>query len=383
MRQCAEHGALVMVHAEDDDLIKHMEAKLRREGRNGLENVHLVHTLLGEELAVRAYDRLAEEAGAALYVVHVGGRRAARRDRRGARRRPAGLRRGAPQHALLLDRGLREAGRREYHIGMGLKAPGNQEPLWAALADGDLSTLATDEYTTSYAVKMAGTDLETTPGGHVGIETRGIDRLLGGLREGPHVAGALRGRLLREPGQADGPLPAQGRDRAGERRRPRDLGSGRRADDHAEDLHHESDYSPWEGWEVRGWPVATVLRGKVVVEDGSCSAARTTAAGSASPRPGDRGGDRRCELGQAPSHRRRRRAGGEACPWGRSRTSSRARATSGRRPASAWSSRSRSSASARTRSRGPSSGAHADGRHGHPRRHEPVLLRPDLGGGAR
>jgi dihydropyrimidinase len=35
------------------------------------------------------------------------------------------------------------------------------------------------------------------------------------------------------------------------------------------DLHHESDYSPWEGWEVTGWPVATVLRGKVVVEDGA------------------------------------------------------------------------------------------------------------------
>jgi dihydropyrimidinase len=35
-----------------------------------------------------------------------------------------------------------------------------------------------------------------------------------------------------------------------------------------DDLHHDSDYSPWEGWEVRGWPVATVLRGKVVVENG-------------------------------------------------------------------------------------------------------------------
>src|SRR3546814_1820602 len=31
---------------------------------------------------------------------------------------------------------------------------------------------------------------------------------------------------------------------------------------------HESDYSPWEGWEVHAWPVATVMRGKVVVEDG-------------------------------------------------------------------------------------------------------------------
>ena len=31
---------------------------------------------------------------------------------------------------------------------------------------------------------------------------------------------------------------------------------------------HVSDYSPWEGWHVRGWPVTTVLRGKVIVENG-------------------------------------------------------------------------------------------------------------------
>ena len=34
------------------------------------------------------------------------------------------------------------------------------------------------------------------------------------------------------------------------------------------DLHHESDYSIREGWEVRGWPVVTVLRGRVIVEHG-------------------------------------------------------------------------------------------------------------------
>ena len=34
------------------------------------------------------------------------------------------------------------------------------------------------------------------------------------------------------------------------------------------DDFHVSDYSPWEGWAVRGWPVTTILRGRVVVEDG-------------------------------------------------------------------------------------------------------------------
>jgi dihydropyrimidinase len=31
---------------------------------------------------------------------------------------------------------------------------------------------------------------------------------------------------------------------------------------------HVSDYSPWEGWNVSGWPVTTILRGKIVVDGG-------------------------------------------------------------------------------------------------------------------
>jgi dihydropyrimidinase len=32
---------------------------------------------------------------------------------------------------------------------------------------------------------------------------------------------------------------------------------------------HEQDYTPWEGHEVHAWPSLTVLRGKVVVENGA------------------------------------------------------------------------------------------------------------------
>jgi dihydroorotase-like cyclic amidohydrolase len=34
-----------------------------------------------------------------------------------------------------------------------------------------------------------------------------------------------------------------------------------------EDLH-ETDYTPWEGHEVAAWPSMTILRGKIVVENG-------------------------------------------------------------------------------------------------------------------
>ena len=41
-----------------------------------------------------------------------------------------------------------------------------------------------------------------------------------------------------------------------------------------EDLH-ESDYTPWEGKQVSAWPVLTILRGKIVVENGSFYAEET------------------------------------------------------------------------------------------------------------
>ena len=140
LQECARLGAVAMVHAEDDELIKYMEAKLKRDGRAQLRNAHLVHTNVGEEVAVRTVAALAEEAGAAVYFAHVC---------------------GAPARDAIAAR--RAAGQPVYG-----------EALWDGLCDGRLSTLATDEYTTSYAVKMAGTDIETTPGGHVGIETRGM-----------------------------------------------------------------------------------------------------------------------------------------------------------------------------------------------------------------
>jgi dihydropyrimidinase len=35
-----------------------------------------------------------------------------------------------------------------------------------------------------------------------------------------------------------------------------------------ENLHHGSDYTPWEGFEVAGWPVMTIARGEIVARDG-------------------------------------------------------------------------------------------------------------------
>ena len=37
-------------------------------------------------------------------------------------------------------------------------------------------------------------------------------------------------------------------------------------------MHHGSDYTPYEGLEVTGWPVTTMVRGRVVFDQGAVAA---------------------------------------------------------------------------------------------------------------
>ena len=36
-----------------------------------------------------------------------------------------------------------------------------------------------------------------------------------------------------------------------------------------ENLHSDCDYSNWDGWQVKGLPVTTILRGNVLVDGGT------------------------------------------------------------------------------------------------------------------
>ena len=39
---------------------------------------------------------------------------------------------------------------------------------------------------------------------------------------------------------------------------------------------HVADYSPWEGWEISGWPTTTILRGRVISHNGQLLASWAT-----------------------------------------------------------------------------------------------------------
>jgi dihydropyrimidinase len=268
-RIAADAGGLIMVHAEDDDLLKYNEARLRRAGTNQLEHIREAHTPFGEALAFTETARLAAEARAAVYFVHAtaGAALDVVRSERAA---------GRPVYAETLhnllcfnDLDYRRPNGARFNIGMGLASPADQAALWAGVLDGTVATLSTDEYTTPLAVKMGGHDIETVPGGHVGIETRGMILFSEGVQKRGLPLRRFVDLFASNPARLFGLYPRKGAIQAGS---DADLAIWDRSTTRTitmADLHHDGDYSPWEGWEVGAWPVATLLRGRPIVRDGA------------------------------------------------------------------------------------------------------------------
>lgn len=261
-------GGMMVVHGENDEVVRAMTERLKREGRDQASNLHLVHNNLSEALAFQTTTRIAAHHGAGVYFVHTTAREGVDLI---AEARAA----GQPVYGEALHNYL-EFTAADYakpegmlvHTYPALKGEADRDALVEGLMDGRLSTVGTDEYTTSRRVKLHGTTIETAAGGHNGIETRlavawtkfvaargmSLERFAGivssnaarilGLypRKGAVAVGSDADLVLMDP-SLERTITVAG-------------------------LHAETDYSIWDGFPCTGYPVMTILRGKVVVEDG-------------------------------------------------------------------------------------------------------------------
>lgn len=267
MEQVAQHDGIMVVHAEDQDLVQFAYEKFRHEGRNQGWLLPEVHSKLSEHLAFRRTIELAAATGAGVYFVHTSASEGVDAVAE-ARARGLPIYAETLHHFLSFTEGDYRAPRGFcYHTYPSLKGSEDQAALWRGLMTGPISTTATDEFPTSLEVKLRGQELENVTGGNLGAEARmGIIFSEGVMKRGmtlPRFAAVTSTNAA----QILGFYPRKGA-----------IAPGSDADivlidpSIAKNLDrsdfHVSDYSPWEGWPVRGWPVTTILRGRVVVEDG-------------------------------------------------------------------------------------------------------------------
>ena len=261
-------GGIMAVHAEDDDMVKYMEAKLIREGRDQGYNLHLAHNNISEDISFRKIIRLSEHTETGIYFVHTTAKE-------GAYAIADARNKQLPVYGEALHNYLhfthdhyREPEGTAIHTYPAIKHASDRDGLQDALINGTLSTTATDEYTTYKDIKLSGNTIETVCGGHNGIETRlpvvytkfvSTGRI--SIEKFVDITSTNAAKIL-------GMYPQKGA-----------IATGSDADIVLFDpdmnktitldgLHADSDYSIWEGFECQGYPVMTILRGKIIVENG-------------------------------------------------------------------------------------------------------------------
>jgi len=267
MEKVAAHGGIMVVHGEDEDLVQFNYERFREEGRMDGSNLHLVHSKLSELLAFRRTIALARASGAGVYFVHTSAREGVHSI---VEARALGLPiYGETLHQYACFNAEYYKTPRGFcsHTYPSLKFPEDQAALWDGLVTDGLSTLATDEYPTSLALKLRGRTIEDVTGGNTGAEARiGIAFTEGVVKRGmslprfADITATNAARILGLYPQKGVIAPGSDADLV--------LIDPRVKRTLAREDFHVSDYSPWEGWPVSGWPVMTLLRGKVIAERG-------------------------------------------------------------------------------------------------------------------
>jgi dihydropyrimidinase len=267
MEKVAAHGGIMVVHGEDEDLVQFNYERFREEGRMDGTNLHLVHSKLSELLAFRRTIALAKATDATVYFVHTSAREGV--DAIGEARSLGMPVYGETLHQYACFNAEYYKTPRGFcsHTYPSLKFPEDQKALWDGLVHGGLSTLATDEYPTSLELKLRGRTIEDVTGGNVGAEARlgiafteGVGKRGMTLERFADITATNAARIF-------GLHPRKGVIAPGSDADFALMDPAIKKTLTKEDFH-VTDYSPWEGWQVAGWPAVTILRGRVIAERG-------------------------------------------------------------------------------------------------------------------
>jgi dihydropyrimidinase len=269
----AKHRGLGVIHAEDNDIVMHMYAKLIAEGRVGFENLAEVHNQLSEDLSFRRVLRLAKSVpGTAIYMMHVSAATGVAAIAEGrAKGRPV-YGESLHQYMLYSAEDYRRPNGQIYHTYPSLKSREDQKALWDGTLSGAINCVATDELCCSLQMKTMGRRIDDTTGGNSGVEPRLAVMYTEMVVRRGYSLSRYVDLISTNAAKIMGLYPRKGAIAAGSDADMAILDPTRRGKVRNEDLH-ESDYSPWEGHDIFAWPVMTIRRGEIVVENGRFLAA--------------------------------------------------------------------------------------------------------------
>jgi dihydropyrimidinase len=263
-RRVARHErALLCLHTENIEIAKRLQVSAMAGGGQDVRAWGAARPPITEAENVHRAAFLAGESGCPIYIVHLSSALALREVRRA---RAAGVRIHAetcPQylaHTEDLPLGLLAK------CNPPLRAAEDVEALWDGLRDGSIDTVGSDHVPRPRAAKEG--DIWTAARGtptlsmilpvllHEGVGKRGMS-----LRRVAELISTTPARLFNL-------YPRKGTIRVGSDADLTVVDLELEREVRWQDLASYADYTLWEGQRLRGWPVLTIARGRVIARDG-------------------------------------------------------------------------------------------------------------------
>lgn len=274
------HGALTMVHAENNDMVKWMNARLAAAGATAPKYHAISRPELAEEEAIHRAVSLAKLVDAPLFIVHVSTRGGAEIV---AREKNAGTRLFAetcPQYLAFtrshLDRPGMEGAK--FICSPPLRDQETQKALWKHVAGGTFDSVSSDH--APYRFDETGKFLNGMDAPYPRI-ANGMPGIAARL---PYLfsQGVLTGRITLQQfvAQSSGNaarifgLTSKGSLMPGYDADIAIWDPELRRTVRHEDQHDAMDYTPFEGMELTGAPVTVMSRGALIVHEGKLHAKR-------------------------------------------------------------------------------------------------------------
>lgn len=260
----APTGKRVSLHAETNSVMERRETALRTAGRtDALAHLASRPAVVAIEAVSRAAI-LAEWTGARCHILHISSADELRPLREAKERGVDITGETCPQYLFLdTDDYARLGG--IIRVNPPVREKRNQEPLWAALADGTVDMIATDHAPHSREEKTRN-DIWTVDCGFPGVETQ-MPSMLTEVNAGRMtICDYVRWSAV-NPAKVWGLYPRKGVIQAGAEADIAivDLKREMTLDDAT--LQSHAKITPWHGRTVKGVPIHTIVRGRFVMKD--------------------------------------------------------------------------------------------------------------------
>ncbi len=277
----ATHGALVMVHAENNDMIKWIAQRLLARG-HGAPKFHAVsHDPLAESEATNRIIAMSRLIDTPVLIVHVSGIEAVNTIRAAQTLGARVYGETCPQYLFLkaddIDRpGLEGA---MFCCSPPPRDEASQEAVWAGLANGTFQVFSSDHAPYRYDAsgklpKGDKTVFKDMANGVPGIELRLPLLFSEGVGKGRLTLNQFVALTATNHARMYGLEHRKGSIAVGQDADIAIWDADRQTTITAADLHDNVGYTPYEGRTIRGWPETVINRGRMVVADRKLMALR-------------------------------------------------------------------------------------------------------------